>query len=183
MIAAESAVCRAVSCSSPSDFFAESEGYGTVRLTGKPGCRPGRREYGTMMLLKIVSRKMACNSIAVLATGVALSGMLSACCHAQQSDPHSSSLIDTVAEGDWDYEQTYPQRPEPRDIIHQKAQMRWLARASRINAMHWYGMSNQRPTANATPFTSMYSPTWQMPGGRPYAWYHRGTSSTVVLHR
>lgn len=61
--------------------------------------------------------------------------------------------------------------PTPLMIIQQKAQARAQARIRRIETNNAYGMSNARPTANATPFSGMYSPAWQMPGGRPFAWY------------
>jgi hypothetical protein len=62
-------------------------------------------------------------------------------------------------------------RPDARAIIHQKAQIRAYQRQSRLAALNWYGMSNSRPTAAPTPFTSRYSPTWEMPGGRPFSWH------------
>lgn len=62
-------------------------------------------------------------------------------------------------------------QPSPRAIIHQKAFARSAQRDARLASLNWYGMYNARPTAASTPFTSLYSPVWQMPGGRPYAWY------------
>jgi hypothetical protein len=72
-------------------------------------------------------------------------------------------------------------RPEPRAIIHAKAQARAYERQSRLASMSWYGMSNSRPIATTTPFTSRYSPLWEMPGGRPYSW-HAGSWPTYVLY-
>lgn len=62
------------------------------------------------------------------------------------------------------------EKPTPLMIIQQKAQARAAARIRRIETTAAYGMSNARPTALPVP-TGMYSPTWQMPGGRPHAWY------------
>jgi hypothetical protein len=72
--------------------------------------------------------------------------------------------------------------PNVRAIIHQNAQTRGQQRQLRLSSMAWYGMSNSRPTASPTPFTTLYSPVWQMPGGRPYAWYpmHR---TTYLIYR
>ncbi len=70
----------------------------------------------------------------------------------------------------WYYESGY-EKPTPRQIIQRKAQARAAARIHRLETMAAYGMSNARPTAAATPHTGMYSPAWQMPGGRPFAWY------------
>jgi hypothetical protein len=57
-----------------------------------------------------------------------------------------------------------------RTVQQQNAQTRGQQRQLRLASMAWYGMSNSRPTASPTPFASMYSPAWQMPGGRPFAW-------------
>jgi hypothetical protein len=61
--------------------------------------------------------------------------------------------------------------PNPRFIVQQNAQTRAQQRQLRLSSMAWYGMSNSRPTASPTPFASRYSPVWEMPGGRPYAWF------------
>src|SRR5688572_24556025 len=68
----------------------------------------------------------------------------------------------------WYYQQTY--RADARALVHQKAQARAYQRQSRLASLNWYGMTNSRPTAAPTPFTSLYSPVWQQPGGRPFAW-------------
>jgi hypothetical protein len=56
-------------------------------------------------------------------------------------------------------------------LAQQKAQARGEQRMARLEAMKWYGFSNSRPTATGMPWTTMYSPAWQRPGGRPFAWY------------
>ena len=65
-------------------------------------------------------------------------------------------------------------QPNPKAIIHQKAMARSQQRSDRLAAMNWYGMSNSRPTAAPTPFCTIYSPAWQSPGGKPFAWYTSG---------
>lgn len=88
----------------------------------------------------------------------------------------------TVDSGEsWSYEQNYPERPDPRAIIQQKAMIRAQQRMDRMAAMQWYGMSNARPTASATPFMGMYSPAWQVPGGRPFAWYYSMRSPVIIV--
>lgn len=62
-------------------------------------------------------------------------------------------------------------KTEGLSIAKQKAMARGQARQARLEALRWYGFSNSRPTAATMPFTTMYSPAWQMPGGRPFAWY------------
>jgi hypothetical protein len=78
-------------------------------------------------------------------------------------------------------ESTYqPPAPpiEPLSLAREKAVQRGEQRMARLAAMKWYGFSNSRPTATTAPFTTMYSPAWQMPGGRPFAWY---TSSRPIV--
>jgi hypothetical protein len=70
-------------------------------------------------------------------------------------------------------------QPNPKAIIHQKALARSQQRSDRLAALNWYGMSNGRPTAAPTPFTSLYSPAWQTPGGRPFAWYSNGRPTYI----
>jgi len=62
-------------------------------------------------------------------------------------------------------------RPNTLSIIHEKAQVRAAQRQARLASLNWYGMSNSRPQAASTPFTSRYSPVWEMPGGKPYSWH------------
>ena len=72
-------------------------------------------------------------------------------------------------------------KPDIRAIIFQKASVRAEQRQQRLAATSWYGMYNGRPTASGTPFTSMYSPAWQSPGGPPFAW-HASTRPTYVIY-
>jgi len=82
----------------------------------------------------------------------------------------------------WYYQQpTY--RSDARALVHQKAQVRALQRQSRLASLAWYGMYNARPTAAPTPFTSLYSPVWQQPGGRPFAWYASSRPTYVIYTR
>jgi hypothetical protein len=68
-------------------------------------------------------------------------------------------------------------------IIQQKAQIRAEQRNSRMASMQWYGMSNSRPQGAVTPFTSRYSPVWEMPGGKPYSWYPQARPGYVMYWR
>jgi hypothetical protein len=83
-----------------------------------------------------------------------------------------------AAEGDQWYYRTPPPKAEKRTLAQEKAIARGQQRMARLEAMRWYGFSGSRPTATAMPFTTMYSPAWQMPGGRPFAWY---TSSRPIV--
>jgi hypothetical protein len=77
---------------------------------------------------------------------------------------------DEPQEQSWNREQTTSARLDAKAYIQQRAQARAQQRQDRIAAMNWYGMSNSRPNAATTPFTSRYSSVWEMPGGRPYSW-------------
>jgi hypothetical protein len=63
-----------------------------------------------------------------------------------------------------------PETTPKKTIPQQKAELRAQQRMARLAAQRWYGFSNARPTVAALPFTSMYRPAWQQPGGRPYRW-------------
>jgi hypothetical protein len=70
----------------------------------------------------------------------------------------------------------------PRTLHQQNAIARGQQRQARLASMAWYGMSNSRPTASPTPFSSMYSPAWQMPGGRPFAWHNYSPWPTTYVY-
>ena len=72
-----------------------------------------------------------------------------------------------------------PETVPKKTIPQQKAELRAQQRMARLAAQRWYGFSNARPTVAAMPFTSMYRPAWQQPGGRPYHWQR----SAVVIVR
>src|SRR5439155_15239195 len=73
-------------------------------------------------------------------------------------------------EQSWNREQKVHNKLDARAIVQQKALVRAEQRQERMASMSWYGMSNSRPNAATTPFTSRYSSVWEMPGGRPYSW-------------
>lgn len=89
--------------------------------------------------------------------------------HAQGSAEASAQTSEGKADK-WYYQTSY-EKPTPQAIIQRKAQVRAMARIHRIETNKAYGINNARPTALATPYTGVYSATWQMPGGRPFGWY------------
>lgn len=122
--------------------------------------------------------------LTTIVVGMGIGLGLSACRSAVADDFQVRTVRgDDVEENWYDYDQPTSYRPEPRTIVQQKAQARAQQRQARLAAMHWYGMSNARPTAAATPFCSMYSPAWQMPGGRPFAWYTANRPVYVIYGR
>lgn len=81
-------------------------------------------------------------------------------------------------------ESWYPKVEKRNDvptIAQQKAMERGAQRMARLEASRWYGFSNSRPTASGMPFTTMYSPAWQQPGGRPFAWCN--SSRPIVIYQ
>jgi hypothetical protein len=83
----------------------------------------------------------------------------------------------SAADEAWSYRNP-PQREAKPTLAQERAIVRGQQRAARLEAMRWYGFSGSRPTASGIPFTTMYSPAWQQPGGRPFAWY---TSSRPII--
>lgn len=81
------------------------------------------------------------------------------------------------------YDSSQYTKPTPQEIIQYKAQVRAQQRMARMASMEWYGMSASRPRASVTPFTGLYSPVWQMPGGRPLAWTPSRFAPPVVIVR
>jgi hypothetical protein len=74
-------------------------------------------------------------------------------------------------------------KPDPMQIIQQKAMARSQQRADRLASMAWYGMYNGRPTAAATPFCSpLYGPAWQSPYRNGLSW-RPGTPIYIVTGR
>jgi hypothetical protein len=71
----------------------------------------------------------------------------------------------------WFYEQERARQEKPQYAVRRKAEVRAQQRQQRIAAMKWYGMSNSRPTTNATPLTSTYSPTWVSAASDPFRWH------------
>jgi hypothetical protein len=104
-----------------------------------------------------------------------------ACAPATAQEAQTPVPADDQANESWYYRQP-KYEPNPRAIIHERAFTRANQRQARLAAMSWYGMYNSRPTAAPTPFTSLYSPVWQQPGGRPFAWY-ASSRPTYVFYR
>ena len=68
----------------------------------------------------------------------------------------------------------------PTDVTRQRAMQAAEARKQRLAAMKWYGHSNSRPMAAATPFMGDYSPRWSSNSTNPYEWRDRGQHQTFI---
>jgi hypothetical protein len=102
--------------------------------------------------------------------GVFVALCLAHCGVAPAQDAETASPAEQQRSESW-YIQQPTYQLNARAMVHQKALARSNQRAARLASLNWYGMYNARPTAAPTPFTSLYSPVWQVPGGRPFAWY------------
>ena len=106
-------------------------------------------------------------------TRAALAAVMFAICASAGAadDPEDRQPAEATPEQSWYANQPSNYQLNARQIVQQKAMTRSALRQARLSSMSWYGMCNSRPMATATPFMSLYSPTWQMPGGRPFGWF------------
>ena len=82
----------------------------------------------------------------------------------------------------WFYQQDQRTYHDPQEAVRRKAQFRTQQRQLRLAAQQWYGVSNARPTANATPYTGgSYGPQF---GGGPDSnrWPGRPAATTVIVN-
>ncbi len=106
--------------------------------------------------------------------------LIAGCASIASAADRPAPATDAAAD-DWYYNSETPQQLTPRQMQQQKSQIAAAQRMSRLAAIRWYGMSNERPTATATPFSGVYSPAWQMPGGRPFAWYGASRPTYIIV--
>ena len=97
------------------------------------------------------------------------------------NDPPATVSIGEVAPTAemWMYEQERLRHENPKLAVRAKAEARSSERRARIAAMKFYGLSNSRPVANPTPFTSSYSPAWVHSGPAQYHW--KAPSGGIIL--
>lgn len=109
-------------------------------------------------------------------------GMAASACLAAGDFMSVAATADKPPEQSWLREQQNV-KPTPSEIVQQKAQIRAQQRMDRMASSAWYGISNSRPTGGQTPFMSRYAPMWEMPGGRPFAWYPYSRPGYVMYWR
>ena len=100
---------------------------------------------------------------------------------ADVSPPVSSSIapLETTPEM-WFYQQSMRLYEDPKVAVRRKAEFAAAQRQQRLATQKWYGISNARPTVNATPWGSLYSPTWTASASRPYGWIPSGRTVYVT---
>lgn len=80
-------------------------------------------------------------------------------------------------------QETVAPKPNPLQIVQQRAMMRGQQRDARLASMNWYGYSNSRPTAAPIAFcTPLYGPAWQSPYGAGFSW-RMGQPTYIVTSR
>lgn len=122
-------------------------------------------------------KKFSMLGLAAAVITTALSGAIAGAEDFDVPEPAS----ETSAEDSW-YYRTPPPRAAAPTIAQQKAALRGEQRMARLEALRWYGFSNSRPTAAGMPWTTMYSPAWQQPGGRPFAWHTSNRPIVIYTH-
>jgi hypothetical protein len=113
-------------------------------------------------------KKSTIGGVSILLAAIALS--TASAVQAQQPAAPAQEAP-AAAPGETWYYRSSPEREPTYTVAQLKAQQRGAQRMARLEAQRWYGISVARPTATPMPWSTMYSPAWQMPGGRPFAWY------------
>ena len=116
----------------------------------------------------------------ILQVAIVSVGLSASLCFAKGT-PMNPDAEEESHEQSWNREQKTNTKQDARAIVQQKAQARAEQRNDRIATSSWYGISNSRPSGSATPFTSRYGSSWEMPGGRPYSWYPAYTRPNYVF--
>lgn len=87
----------------------------------------------------------------------------------EQDEPSPSDLQGVSLTPEmWLYMQELKRHDDPKQAVRRKAEQRSADRRARLAAMHWYGFSNLRPQASASPWMSTYSPFWAGNSWDPY---------------
>ncbi len=80
----------------------------------------------------------------------------------------------------WFYDQELRQRYSPELAVRRKAEFETQQMMHRMAAREWFGVSLARPTANVTPFSSTYSPSWTSNTRDPNQWSASGAGAVLV---
>ena len=80
----------------------------------------------------------------------------------------------------WFYLEEQKRHDDPRQAVRRKAEQKAADRSARLAAMKWYGYSNLRPQASASPWMGTYSPFWAGNSWDPYQHIGQGWPGTAV---
>jgi hypothetical protein len=81
----------------------------------------------------------------------------------------------------WFYEQMRQDLNNPEMIVRRRSEQAAAERKARIASRAWYGVSLARPSANVTPFTYHYSPSWASNTRHPFSWLAPQVAAPVVI--
>ncbi len=81
----------------------------------------------------------------------------------------------------WYYEQALQQYNNPRLAVRAKSEFRTAQRQRRMAARQWFGLSNLRPLASATPIMGTYSPHWSGNTFDASRWSGDAASAALVV--
>jgi hypothetical protein len=79
----------------------------------------------------------------------------------------------------WFYDQAMRQYQDPHLQVRQKAEFEMAQRQRRLAAQRWFGISNSRPSAETTPMTGTYAPSWVSNTQNPMQWAGQGGSAQL----
>lgn len=96
---------------------------------------------------------------------------------AQQTAPPAAPSV----ESSYYYGSTTP-TPQTPSFSQQKARMRAEQRIARLEAYRRYGLTPNRPTAEALPYTSAYPLMWLRRGSRPLVSFHSNRPLMYYAH-
>lgn len=108
----------------------------------------------------------------MVAAGLLTGLIVSSLCLGRQAvaaDSSSEMPLSTTPEM-WFYQQNLRLYEDSRAAVRRKAEVRAEQRQQRIASRKWYGYSNARPRANATPWGASYSPARIANSARPFNW-------------
>ena len=66
---------------------------------------------------------------------------------------------------------SFQQAMDAKSLVQRNATIRANQRRRRLATRKWFGYSNARPIAAASPFMTHYSPMWTSNPWTPYHWY------------
>jgi hypothetical protein len=97
----------------------------------------------------------------------------------EREEPSPSDLNEpSMTPEIWLFLQQQKRHDDPKQAVRRKAEQKSADRQARLAAMKWYGYSNLRPMASASPWMGTYSPYWAGNSWDPYQ--HVGIGSPRV---
>lgn len=119
---------------------------------------------------------------------VCLGMLFTSAAQAQQPQQVGSESTPPISLGEleptaqmWFYEQAMQQYHDPKAAVRAKAEYRAAQRQRRMASSKWFGVSNARPMASTTPYTSTYSPVWTSGNYNRFQWSGSSSQPIVII--